>query len=151
MTELAGGLIKKLRDVIWRAGFSGEIDAKGEEQLAMLGQGYSDMDVMEYWAREQLSGQNMKMTKYSIKGCYLGTHFSHIEAYMLCAVGRTWPEFVFHPENRNYVLNFDNLNSTTDKTDRHEDFRTYVVRNKEEISRAAAEALDIAWNEIEGL
>jgi hypothetical protein len=119
-----------------------------EEYWRMYDQGYSSLDRMEAWARDRLTS-DMEGTKDWIRAYYFGTRFAHSEAYFLCAVGKTWPDFALHPENKGYVLAFSSMNSTTGKTNTHNEFEEYVDENRQEISRKASDSLEINWEEIE--
>lgn len=82
---------------------------------------------------------------------HYGTRFSHLEAYNLCSVGKCWPEFCRHPEDPNYALDFSELNTTTGGSERPQQFENWVDENRQVVARAAAEGLEIAWEEIEKL
>ncbi len=76
-----------------------QVDLDEEKHWEMWQQGYDDLDFAQRHARERLSS-NLDRTKGWLKAYYFGTRFVHYEAYMLCGVGRTWPNFCYHPTEK---------------------------------------------------
>jgi hypothetical protein len=125
-----------------------ELTPEEEEAWRMFEQGYSNLDRMEELARDRLT-YNIERTKDWIRSYYFGTRFLHSEAYFLCAVGKTWPDFALHPDNAEYVLSFSSMNSTSGSINAHNEFEEWVDGNRQEISKKASDSLEINWDEIE--
>ncbi|MEP7167460.1 MAG: hypothetical protein ABI758_05775 [Candidatus Woesebacteria bacterium] len=113
--------------------------------------GYTPVDEMREDRKELLS-MSPDRTMRMIHDYYFGTRFNHDEAYDLCAVGLSWPDFCYHSTNKYFILAYSKLNSTdsdTNLTDLHKRFETYVDTNRKMIAKKAAESLSLSWEEIE--
>lgn len=122
-----------------------------EELIAFDELGYTPVELMQE-DRKDLLSFNPKTTMRMIHAYYFGSGFNHREAYDLCAVGLTWPEFCYHPTNKGYVLKYSQVNSldsTVNETNLHEKFENFVENNRQNIAKKAAENLSLSWEEIE--
>ncbi len=78
-----------------------------------------------------------------------GNRFFHNEAYDICAIGKTWPDFCKHPQDENLVLRSQIVNNIGEKMYLRERFEKFVESNRAVIVGNANSALSSKLNEKE--
>jgi len=127
---------------------SPEIKAKVQE-LEYLGQKYLSLESADESAREILL-KDIQRTKEWLFAYHFGNRFAHREAYMLCSVGKVWPDFLLHPVNKDYVLRFRDMYSKKNEKV-HGEYEQWVDKERKDISVKASDGLKIPWKDVESV
>lgn len=130
-----------------QAGFTDPDEALEEERWRFWDKGYVRIDSAYRNQYENLS-QNREETKKLLYSYFFTPRFLHREAHSLCSISRMFPDFCYNSENSEYVLQFQNINSSA-SIEIHVSFQEWVDVHRKELSQKAAEVLQIPWNEVE--
>ncbi len=85
---------------------------------------------------------------------YFGSTFLHAEAYKLCSISKIWPDFVFHPVNKSYILEFKSIygDLRKDETGRnlHTQFEEWftINENRKRVTKKAIEELGLTVERV---
>lgn len=125
-----------------------------KEEINGQEKSYIHIEVLAQRVKTQLKEKTSNQLSDWLYYYYFGTRFSHLEAYRLCSVGKIWPEFMQHPTNKQYCLEFksiyDDFSTNLQVVDLYNQFETWFTTdtNRKMVTQKAIEALGLSVDEI---